>query len=182
MCDVFSCPLHFPPSHSHSFLCCQGSIFSRAFHAVVSGALRVDSSVEPKRFKAIMWRSLLLKKEKKKTEPVPHCTKLNSKGPGNKIHPFILWRWCCKTGNKNQAVLTRCKQFLFYSSVGFVLLGGTEALWKGENDLQWQSHQVSFCNVRKLSISSKFILLYYFIIILWIKWELNVKYFTIRSN
>lgn len=153
MFAVFSCPLHFLPSHSHSFLCCRRSIFSRAFHAVVSGALRVDSGVQPKRFKAIMWRSLQLRKEKK-SEPVLHCTKINSK-IGYKLHPFLLW-WCCKTGNKNQAVLTSCKHFLFYSSVGFVLLGGKS--FHGENNLQWKSHRASFCDVRKVSMRRKFIL------------------------
>lgn len=181
MCDVFSCPLHFLPSHSHSFLCCRGSIFSRAFHAVVSGALRVDSSVQPKRFKAIMWRSLQLKKEKRKTEPVPHCTKLNSKGPGNKIHPFILWRWCCKTGNKNQAVLTSCTQFLLYSSVGFVLLGGTEAFTVKTicSDRITRYHFVMWKRWAWAANSS------YFMACLFVfnfTCELNVKYFTIGSN
>ncbi len=67
MCAVFSGPIHFL-RYSHSFLCCLCIIFSRVFDAVVSGALRVDSGVQPKRFKAIMWRSPQLRRENNQSQ------------------------------------------------------------------------------------------------------------------
>lgn len=75
---VFSSPIHFL---RYSFLCCLNSIFSRVFHAVVSGALQVDSGIQPKRFKAIMWRSPKLRRENNYSQS--HNAPKETQRPGN---------------------------------------------------------------------------------------------------